>query len=163
MEIHSGSADQIRRSVQRVAIENRYQTERTLNRIVKPDVEADQFSISKSGLERSRLHASLMDKLAALPETRDDRIAEVKARIAEGFYRREAIVSEMADKMMNETALTNEKTSGAELPSANYRNDLMHEVGEKMKDGFYSDNDVMNFVADRLLQIYGIDQADDLA
>lgn len=158
MEIGSTSNDQIRLSLQKSTIETRYQTERQLERIVQPDRQ-DRVEISGSAIERSRLQSVLLQRMEAMPDVREDKVALARERMATGFYERGDVVSKLGDRMLESGTLRVEPEGASELPETSYRKELMGEVNAKMQGGFYSDNDVMSFVADRLLQIYGI--ADD--
>jgi hypothetical protein len=89
-------------------------------------------------------------------------VAQAQERVAAGFYDREEIVAQISDRMLQDSPLSGVKPdSSTAVPDASYRQELMREVGSKIQSGFYTDNDVMGFVADRLMDIYQIKPEDE--
>jgi hypothetical protein len=162
MDIQSSSSSQVGQALRRAAIETRYQTTRELERVGVAGVTEDRLEISNGGLELSRLRGSLVEQAASLPEIRQDRVAQAQERVAAGFYDREEIVAQISDRMLQDSPLSGVKPdSSTAVPDASYRQELMREVGSKIQSGFYTDNDVMGFVADRLMDIYQIKPEDE--
>ncbi|MFA7329863.1 MAG: flagellar biosynthesis anti-sigma factor FlgM [Candidatus Delongbacteria bacterium] len=162
MEIQSGSLSQVGQALRRAAIETRYQTTRQLEQAGGAAAQEDRLEISSSGLELSRLRSSLQTQAAQLPEIREERVALARQRVAAGFYDREEIVAQISDRMMEDSSLGETAATGnGTVPAAPYRDELMREVETKIHSGFYTDNDVMSFVADRLMDIYQIKPQDE--
>lgn len=162
MDIQSGSPSQVGQALRRADIETRYQTTRQLERAGQAGSGEDRLEISSGGRELARLRASLLQEASTLPEIREERVAQARERVAAGFYEREEIVANISERLLNESALkVGSAASPSAVPDASYRTELMNEVGTKIQSGFYSDNDVMSFVADRLMDIYQIKPQDE--
>ena len=137
-------------------VENK--TARSVQRSAEQTVQREEeISISESARELSRLHAQLLAQAADLPEVREDRVEQARARVASGFYSQENVVEKISERIVEEAvpeqSSTGEVSSEARLE---YRSDLMQEVAERVRTGYYSDDEVMAFVADRLLDIHDI-------
>lgn len=158
MQIQNGIHHTIHERIQRAQIETRYQTQKQLDSI--GDGGADErIEISSGGREMARLQETLRQEAANLPEVREERVAQAQARIASGYYSRPEVVDSLADSLtsspMARVAAREVQVPDTPAPEG-YRPELMREVGEKLRSGFYSDDEVMGFVADRLKNIYGI-------
>ncbi len=155
MEIQS-STTRVGQALQRAAIETRYQTTRQLEQLERPALAGDQVELSRGGLEAARLRQRLLEEAGRLPEVREDRVALARERVSSGFYEAEGIVDHIS-RHLEEGPLRQVAASGnSSMPPETYRTELMQEVSAKIESGFYSDQDVMSFVADRLLDIYDI-------
>jgi hypothetical protein len=162
MSMSTGSVNQLGQVMRRAAIEARYQTTRELDRVTAGLEGEDRLEISQGARELEGLRGRLLEQAMAMPDVRQDRVAQVRARVAEGYYQREDLVSEVANRLMADKALAQVDDSQATPPSdPAYREDLMREVDAKIHSGFYTDGEVMNFVADRLLSIYEINPNED--
>lgn len=169
MEIpsQSGSPAQIGQALRRAAIEARYQSARPLERAAVAAAAEDRLEISPGGRDLARLRGVLLERAQALPEVREERLAQVRQRVAAGFYDGEDIVAQISDRMVKQSALGelvpggDAAAPGTPTPDPAYRGDLMRQVNDKIQSGFYSDQDVMRFVADRLMDIYQIQPQDD--
>jgi hypothetical protein len=150
------STTRVGQALQRAAIETRYQATRQLEQAVRPALGADQVELSRGGLELSRLRQRLLDEAAQLPEVREDRVALARERVASGFYGAEGIVDQISRRLEEGPVRQAADAGDAAMPPDDYRTELMKEVSAKIESGFYSDQDVMSFVADRLLDIYNI-------
>lgn len=51
--------------------------------------------------------ATIAATLSAQPEIRSDKIAEVKAKIENGYYNSDEFIDKLADKLLNEFGITN--------------------------------------------------------
>jgi len=155
--ISSGSLDPLGRALQRVQLERRYETGRQLERLAAEPRGEDSVRIG--GDDRTRLQELLLDSAAGLPDVRQERVAEVRGRIEAGYYNREDVVDKIGERFLAspEGRQAVEGATRAALPADAERADLMREVRDKLKAGFYTDNEVMGFVADRLLDLYQID------
>lgn len=157
MSMSTGSVNQLGQVIRRAAIEARYQTTRELERVTSGLEGEDRLEISAGARELEGLRSRLLDQAMAMPEVRQDRVAQARARMAEGFYQREDLVSEVAHRLMADQDLAKvEDRPATPASQPGYREDLMREVDAKIQSGFYTDGEVMNFVADRLLSIYDI-------
>ncbi len=117
----------------------------------------EQVSISESARELSRLHSALMAAASEIPDVREDLVEQAKARVASGYYNQESVVDKISERITEEAVQAQDSNAQAsEEARADYRNDLMAEVSERVKNGYYSDDEVMAFVADRLLDIHNI-------
>jgi hypothetical protein len=162
MEISSNSTTQLGQVISRAAIESRYQTARQLDRAAGGRAGEDRLEISTDGRDLARLRGVLLEGVAALPDVREERVAQASARVAAGFYDREDIVAQISDRLLQQSSLPEAVRAGdsAAVPDADYRGDLMQEVNDKIQSGFYSDQEVMRFVADRLMNIYQVGSTD---
>lgn len=153
--IQSGNFDPVGRALQRVQLEKRFESTKRLERIAGGE---DSVRLAGGG-ETERLKGLLLSDAAALPEVRAERIAEVKARIAAGYYDREDVVEKIGERFLGspEGQQALDGAARETLPAEGVRADLMREVQDKLKAGFYTDGEVMNFVADRLLDIYKVE------
>jgi len=161
MSMSTGSVNQLGQVVMRAAIEARYQATRELERVTAGLGGEDRLEISAGARERESLRTRLQEQAMGLPEVRQDRVAQVRARMAEGFYQREDFVNEMANRLMADGALAPDAAAPAEDATPSYRDELMRDVNTKIQSGFYTDGEVMNFVADRLMSIYQISPTGD--
>lgn len=155
--IPSGNLDSIGRVLQRVQLERRYESNRQLERIAV-DPQGDRVTLGRSG-DAARLQSLLLEDAAALPDVREERVAEVKALVAAGYYDQEDVVEKIGERFLaspeGQQAL--DGAARETLPGDAERADLMRDVQNKLKAGFYTDGEVMNFVADRLLDLYKVD------
>jgi hypothetical protein len=155
--IQPGGLDPLARVLQRAQLEQRFESSRQLERIALP---AEDRVLLADG-ERARLHGLLLESAAALPEVRAERIAQVRARIEAGYYNREEVVERTGEKFLAspEGRQALDGATRASLPAETERADLMDAVREKLRGGFYTDGEVMAFVADRLLDMYKIEDS----
>lgn len=158
MQIQDGSGNTIHQRIQRAQIETRYQTQKQLDSIGHKSLD-ERVEISSGGRELARLQDTLRQEAARLPDVRAERVAQAEARISSGYYSSPEVVERMAETLTSSPmarVAAREVRLPAEPVPAGYRPELMQEVGAKLKSGFYSDEEVMGFVADRLSNIYGI-------
>lgn len=158
MQIQDGIHNTIHQRIQRAQIETRYQTRKELDSIGHGST-GERVEISSGGRELARLQETLRQEADRLPEIRQERVAEVQARISSGYYSRPEVVGELAETLtaspMARVAAREVQVPGGPSPEG-YRPELMREVGEKLRSGFYTEEEVMGYVADRLGSIYGI-------
>lgn len=155
MEIQS-STTRVGQALQRAAIETRYQATRQLEQIDHPALAGDQVELSRGGLELARLRQRLLEEAGRLPDVREERVALARERVMSGFYEAEGIVEHISRHLEQGPLRQATAPVEAPMPPETYRMELMQEVATKIESGFYSDQDVMRFVADRLLDIYDI-------
>jgi len=161
MAISMDGVNQAGQVLRRAAIEARYQSTREQAHTADAAGGEDRLEISAGGREAARLRQVLAAEAAGLPEVREERVAAVRERIASGFYMREDVVGQISDRLMADARLRPAGADPTGNPDTAYREGLMREVDEKIHSGFYSDSEVMQFVADKLLNIYQIEQRDD--
>ncbi len=117
--------------------------------------DADRLQVSRRGRQLQELSETLLQRLQELPDVREDRVAAARARVQSGYYTDGQFNLKLAGKMLENSDLKQAlNLPGEEVPQTDYRDKLMHEVKGKLDSGFYSADAVMDFVADRLLQIY---------
>ncbi len=157
MQIDQGSTNRINQELRRAELEHRFLVNRRFRQIAQEPA-TDRVMISDEARALGRLHKSLMQQLSNLSDLREDQVALARERIAAGYYSREDIVDQIGEKLTNSAAAHSavRGDSGVETPELAYRGELMSDVNEKIEAGFYSDDEVMAYVADRLLDIYGI-------
>jgi hypothetical protein len=162
MDIPKASLSQLGQVLRRAAIETRYQATRPLERAAAAASAEDRLEISEGGREASRLRALLLARARGMDGLREGLVAQARQRVASGFYDAEGVVGQISDRMLSQTTLGSLQAGGPadEAAGTEYRSELMREVGDKIQGGFYSDQDVMRFVADRLLDIYQIPPQD---
>lgn len=161
MGISTGSVNNLGQVMRRADIEARYQSTRELARVTTGLDSVDRLEISPAARDLEALRTRLQTQAMALPEVREDRVAQVRARMAEGYYQREDLVTDMANRLMAEAELRPTEQAPAASTQPAYREELMREVNDKIQSGFYTDGQVMNFVADRLMSIYNINSSED--
>ncbi|MDP2361218.1 MAG: flagellar biosynthesis anti-sigma factor FlgM [bacterium] len=162
MDISTGQTSQLGQALRRAAIEARYQSVRDLGRAAESALAGeDRVEISRDGRDLGRLRGVLMDAAAALPDVREEILAQVRDRMATGYYDREVVVDRISDRLLEQGSLRAASAGAVGTPEEDYRQDLMREVNDKIQSGFYTDGEVMKFVADRLMNIYQIDSHGD--
>lgn len=62
---------------------------------------SDSVSISKAALEASE-GQKVETRVNALPDVREERVAEVKSRVESGYYNTSEFQDKLADKLLNE-------------------------------------------------------------
>ncbi|MBL7033873.1 MAG: flagellar biosynthesis anti-sigma factor FlgM [Candidatus Delongbacteria bacterium] len=141
------------RELQKIRIEEQFQQRRS-----DPVVAYDRLQVSERGRQLQELSETLQQRLQELPEVREDRVAAARMRVQSGFYNEGTFNLKLAGKMLENSDLKQAvNLPGEEVPETDYRNKLMHDVKSKLESGFYTADAVMDFVADRLLQVYAAD------
>jgi flagellar biosynthesis anti-sigma factor FlgM len=70
---------------------------------------ADTSSISSSGQQLSATNgeaATIAASVAAQPDVRTEKVAEVKGKIQSGYYNSDEFVDKLADKLLNEFGIS---------------------------------------------------------
>ncbi|MCA9782247.1 MAG: flagellar biosynthesis anti-sigma factor FlgM [Calditrichaeota bacterium] len=158
MQIQDGASNTIQQRIQRAQIETRYQNSKQLDSIGNSH-QGEQVEISSTARDLGRLMGSLREEAARLPDVRPEKIAEAQARISSDWYSRPEVLDALGDSLSSSPmARVAAREVGQQAPAdpTGYRPELMQEVSDKLRSGFYSDSEVMGFVADRLSDIYGI-------
>ncbi len=158
MQIRESGPSGVYRNIQRAGTENDYQRRQQSQGIDKHGIE-EKVLISGQGMERARLLSSLRNEAALLPELREEKLAGVQEKIAGGFYNSSAFSEELAELLSDSpmVGIVRSEQGAALVPQPmDYRPALMDEVGDKLNAGFYKDNEVMDFVAERLIDLYRI-------
>ncbi|KMQ49719.1 hypothetical protein CHISP_3383 [Chitinispirillum alkaliphilum] len=69
----------------------------------------DRSEFSAKGKRLNETKAQIENisaSLSAVPEVREDKVAEVKSKIDSGFYNSEEFIDKLADKMLNDFGVT---------------------------------------------------------
>ncbi len=159
MQIRESGQLNAYRNIQRAQIENDFQRSQTAQGLDKQGIE-EKVQFSGSGLQRARLVSTLRQEAASLPDLREEKLAEVRERMALGHYDGPAFSDELAGKL-EESGLIDLARQAARSEAVgpnpeNYRPDLMQDVDQKLDAGFYTGEQVMDFVAERLIDLYRI-------
>ncbi len=155
MKIESNLLNQLSPELRRLELEQRFELRQRAEALGQAE-NTDRLELGGNGSIDS-MKAMLLENLSQADDLRGDKIALAKERIASGFYSEGSVVNEMADKMMEQSAILDQKQAQEVAQSEPaYRQALMSDVQEKIESGFYTDHDVMGFVADRLLQIHDV-------
>jgi flagellar biosynthesis anti-sigma factor FlgM len=68
----------------------------------KSDISADAQKLSATNGQFASISASV----AAQPDVRTDKVAEVKGKIQSGYYNSDEFIDKLADKLLNEFGIT---------------------------------------------------------
>ncbi len=87
--------------------------------------------------------------LEELPDTRPERIAQVKQRLREGFYERQEVLRDTAGKILDDLKVNpfTEKAGGTGSES-----EKIERVKNRLQEGFYDRRDVIEETARRILK-----------
>ena len=153
MKVQGTDASAMIREIQKARIEDNFRLNSRLQSLGQKA--EDQLNVSTDAKKMHALTEHLNGVADRMPDVRDDRIADVRKKLDTGFYKDEQFTGQLADRMMNDPELRQVLDMHAgNLPSTDYREDLMNDVAGKIQDSFYSDSQVMDFVAERLISIY---------
>lgn len=153
MKVQGTDSVAITREIQKARIEDNFRLGSRLN-AMSQNAE-DQLNVSSEGRDMQILTDKLANQTLQLPEVREDRLADVQAKLASGFYQSDEFDASLAERLMEDPDLSQVlDIPNLALPSTDYREDLMQDVQGKINDSFYSDNEVMDYVAERLMSIY---------
>ena len=155
MKVAGNLEAQLGLDLRRLELEQRFELRQRVDAFTQPD-KPDRIELGAKG-ETEALKAMLLEKLEGREDLRGDKIAAVRERIAAGYYQQEFVVEQMADKILGQSVESNvQGAQKADVREPAYRQALMQDVQSKIESGFYSDGEVMGFVADRLLQIHDV-------
>jgi hypothetical protein len=155
MNIAADLRTQLSQELRRLELDQRFELKQRVDALIQTD-KPDRVELGTPG-SIDTLQAMLLEKLEAPSDLREDKIAQARERIAQGFYQEEAVVEKMAERVLNQSAIVDSKNSLENTQTeAAYRQTLVKDVQTKIDSGFYSDNEVMGFVAERLLQIHDV-------
>ncbi|MFH1734356.1 MAG: flagellar biosynthesis anti-sigma factor FlgM [bacterium] len=112
-----------------------------IERIKEDSLQVDQQrKLDAQMIEDARL------LLEELPEIRDAKVAEVRSKLAEGFYDNPDVIKAVADKIVNDPAAL-QKITGEKV-----RPDKVDEARDRLNSGYYNQEDVLNETARRIIK-----------
>jgi anti-sigma28 factor (negative regulator of flagellin synthesis) len=117
---------------------------------------ADRVELSKS-VELLRTARTGLD---SIPEVRTEKIAQVMARVQEGFYNRPDVQAQTAVALTGSPALRGDIAEAQQIKEAREqmkatsetRTDRMAETKKRMSEGFYNTPEVKAAIANRVVE-----------